>query len=268
MTSVSAKLSDRATVRLSGPDWRALLQGLITNDVEKIKAGHWVYAALLTPQGKYLYDFFITLDGDDAVMDVFAAHRDALLRKLMMYRLRSKVEITPTDEAIHAHWGGRYDSMADPRLPALGARLLSGDDDASFEDYTAHRIALGVPDAPYDAVQEKTLWLESNADCLEGVDFQKGCYVGQELTARMRYRGKVRRRLIPIEADADIPANTPILLGEREIGSTRSVFGSKGIANLKVEDLEKGPLTAGGVAVSAWLPDWLRPTVESAREPA
>jgi hypothetical protein len=117
-------------------------------------------------------------------------------------------------------------------------------------------------------VQEKTLWLESNADCLEGVDFQKGCYVGQELTARMRYRGKVRRRLIPIEADADIPANTPILLGEREIGSTRSVFGSKGIANLKVEDLEKGPLTAGGVAVSAWLPDWLRPTVESAREPA
>lgn len=268
MTSVSAKLSDRATIKLSGPDWRSMLQGLITNDVEKIEADKWVYAALLTPQGKYLYDFFITLEGDDAVLDVFADDRGTLVRKLMMYRLRSNVEITPTDSAIFAHWGGTYTAFLDPRLEAMGARTFSGEESASEDDYKAHRLSLGIPGGPYDILQDKTLWLESNADCLNGVDFQKGCYVGQELTARMRYRGKVRRRLIPIEAQSDIPANTPIMLGEREIGATRSTLGKKGIANLKVEDLEKGPLMAGDLEIKAWVPDWLRATVESAREPA
>lgn len=268
MTTASAKLSDRAVLRLSGPDWRTLLQGLITNDVEKIAANSWLYAALLTPQGKYLYDFFITLDGDDAVLDVHADHCTALQRKLMMYRLRSKVEISAPDDAIFAQWGGTYDAMADPRHAAMGTRTLSGDDTASLADYTAHRLGLGIPDGPSDFIQEKTLWLESNADCLNGVDFKKGCYVGQELTARMKYRGKVRRRLIPITSEHDIPANTPILLGEREIGDTRSTMGAKGLANLRVEDLEKGPLMAGDVEITAWLPDWLRQAVESAREPA
>lgn len=268
MTQQSAKLSDRAVLRLSGPDWRALLQGLITNDVHKIIENTWTYAALLTPQGKYLYDFFITLEGDDAVLDVYGEHRAALQRKLMMYRLRSKVEITASDDPVFAQWGGNYDAMVDPRLAAMGARTLSGEETASADDYKAHRLSLGIPDGPEDFIQEKNLWLETNADCLNGVDFQKGCYVGQELTARMKYRGKVRRRIIPITSDSDIQANTPILLGEREIGDTRSTMGTAGVANLKVEDLEKGPLMAGTVEVKPWVPDWLRPAVESAPEPA
>jgi len=268
MEHISAKLSDRSVVRLSGPDWKSLLQGLITNDVEQVKDGAWLYAALLTPQGKYMFDFFITADGDDAVLDIFADQRDVFVRKLMMYRLRSKVEIVPTDDEIYAHWGDGQDHLLDPRLPALGARTLSGTETASLSDYKAHRIALGVPDGPYDFEAERTLWLETNADCLSGVDFEKGCYVGQELTARMRYRGKVRRRLIPIESNTDIPEHTPITLGDREIGDTRSAVGPKGIANLRVEDLQKGPLMAGDVEIKPWLPDWLKSAVESAREPA
>ncbi|MGD1955894.1 MAG: YgfZ/GcvT domain-containing protein [Sphingomonadales bacterium] len=132
-------------------------------------------------------------------------------------------------------------------------------------EYNAHRLRLGVPDGPDDFLQDKTLWLETNADVLGGVDFDKGCYVGQEITARMRYRGKVRRRLIPIKATQPIPAHTPIHLGERQVGDTRSTIettdGALGLANLRVEDLEKGPLRAGDVELSPWVPDWLAPAI-------
>lgn len=268
MQASCARLTDRTLLRLSGADWRAFLQGLITNDVEHSRSGAWLYAGLLTPQGKYLYDFFLTLDGDDALLDIYEGHKDAMLRKLMMYRMRSKVEITPDETPLYAAWNTDDQAMADPRLPAMGTRAFAGEETANLEDYKAHRLALGIPDGPHDILQEKTLWLESNADLLHGVDFQKGCYVGQELTARMRYRGKVRRRLIPISSDSDIPAHTPIMLGERDIGETRSTHGKQGLANLRVEDLEKGPLLSGGIALKPWLPDWLLPTVEKAREPA
>ncbi|MEM6682081.1 MAG: folate-binding protein [Pseudomonadota bacterium] len=268
MTSHSAKLSDRAVIRLSGPDWKAMLQGLITNTVDKIAPDSWLYAGLLSPQGKYLFDFFITRDGEDAVMDVAAEQRDTLVRKLMMYRLRSKVDITPTDDAIYAHWGETFDTHLDPRLPAMGQRRLQGEDTASAQDYKAHRIRLGIPDGPLDFIADKTLWLETNADLLNGVDFQKGCYVGQENTARMRYRGKVRRRLIPIQSDAPIPEHTPIMLGRKQAGDTRSSSGTHALANLRVEDLNKEPFMVGDTEIKAWIPEWLKETVEAAREPA
>lgn len=183
-------LGDRAVIRLSGEDVRGFLQGLVTNDV----LGELpVWAGLLTPQGKALFDFILWADGDDVLVDCEAAQADALAKRLTMYRLRRPITIA-RDEGLAVHWSDGGEGVPDPRLPALGNRWIAAPS-GEASGYHAHRLSLGVPEGVAELGQDKTLWLETNAAELNGVSFTKGCYVGQENTARMNYRQKVNRRL-------------------------------------------------------------------------
>ena len=218
----STTLRDRALIRLSGEEARPFLQGLITRDVLTLKAGEPRWAGLLTPQGKALFDFILWADGGDVLIDCEAAQADALAKRLTLYRLRRKVAIA-REEALAVHWSTQPptglalrslvdsgiwppNAPADPRLPALGHRWIApaGEGDASAA-FRAHRLSLGVFEGVGELGQDAVLWLETNAGELNGVDYDKGCYVGQENTARMHYRNKVSRRLIAVplaQADA------------------------------------------------------------------
>ena len=192
-------LADRAVVRLSGEDVRTFLQGLVTNDVMGPLP---VWAGLLTAQGKALFDFIIWADGDDLLLDCEAAQAGALIRRLTLYRLRRKIDLT-LDPALGVHWSRESGhGVPDPRLPALGQRWIAAPD-APGEGWHAHRLSLGVTEGAAELGSDKTLWLEANAAELNGVSFSKGCYVGQENTARMNWRHKVNRRLIVVRAPED-----------------------------------------------------------------
>lgn len=184
-------LSDRAVIRMAGDDVRGFLQGLVTNNV---LGDLPIWAGLLTPQGKALFDFFIWADGDDLLLDCEADQADALIRRLSLYRLRRPITLA-RDGSIAVHWArSGTQGVADPRLPALGRRWL-GPPSEPATGYHAHRLSLGVAEGVAELGQDKTLWLETNAAELNGVSFTKGCYIGQENTARMNYRHKVNRRL-------------------------------------------------------------------------
>jgi tRNA-modifying protein YgfZ len=195
-------LIDRALIRLSGEDVRGFLQGLITNDVLRDLP---VWAGLLTPQGKALFDFLVWADGDDLLLD---CERDAagdLAKRLTLYRLRRPITIA-REETLCVHWAADGEAgVADPRNPALGRRWLapaSGDPGAA-ELYRAHRLSLDVVEGVAELGSDKTLWLECNARAQNGVSFTKGCYVGQENTARMHHRDKVNRQLLVVPAESD-----------------------------------------------------------------
>ncbi|AEG47988.1 folate-binding protein YgfZ [Sphingobium chlorophenolicum L-1] len=198
-------LTDRALLRISGEEAKIFLQGLLTRDVPGLKPGEPRWTALLTPQGKALFDFILWADGDDVLIDCEAAQADALAKRLTIYRLRRKVAIA-REESLAVHWAlEAADKPLDPRLPALGHRWIApadgGDAAAAFR---AHRLALGVFEGAGELGQDQILWLETNAGELGGVDYDKGCYVGQENTARMHYRNKVSRRLVAVPlAEAD-----------------------------------------------------------------
>ncbi|MEC3949341.1 CAF17-like 4Fe-4S cluster assembly/insertion protein YgfZ [Sphingobium sp. HWE2-09] len=198
-------LSDRAILRISGEEAKPFLQGLLTRDVLTLQPDQPRWTGLLTPQGKALYDFILWGDGDDVLIDCEAAQVDALAKRLTIYRLRRKVTIARED-GLAVHWSlTTTDKPLDPRLPALGHRWIAtatdGDAAAAFR---AHRLALGIFEGAQELGQDQTLWLETNAEELQGVDYDKGCYVGQENTARMHYRNKVNRRLIAVPlAQAD-----------------------------------------------------------------
>ena len=192
-------LSDRAIVRLSGEDVRGFLQGLVTNDVTGPLP---VWAGLLTAQGKALFDFLIWAEGDDLLIDCEAAQADALIRRLTLYRLRRPITIA-RDDALAVHWSPAGDrGVPDPRLAALGRRWIAPPDGAAA-GWRAHRLGLGVAEGVAELGSDKTLWLETNAAELHGVSFDKGCYVGQENTARMNWRQKVNRRLAIARTDDD-----------------------------------------------------------------
>lgn len=224
-------LPDRAVLRLSGEDVRGFLQGLVTSDVTGALP---VWAGLLTPQGKALFDFLVWADGDDMQIDCEAAQADALARRLTLYRLRRPITIA-RDESLAVHWsldGG--EGVFDPRLAALGRRWLAPPG-APAEGWLAHRLALGVTEGMAELGSDRTLWLEANARELNGVSFTKGCYVGQENTARMHHRSKVNRRLVVVRASDE---------NER----TRIVYPALGLAveHRRVEALD-----------GALIPDWL-----------
>jgi len=184
-------LTDRAIVRLSGDDVRGFLQGLVTNDVTGPLP---VWAGLLTAQGKALFDFLVWADGEDLLIDCEEAQADGLIRRLALYRLRRQITIAG-DDGLAVHWAPTGEQgVPDPRLPALGRRWIAPADGAA-EGWRAHRLALGVTEGVAELGTDKTLWLEANAAELNGVSFSKGCYVGQENTARMNWRHKVNRRL-------------------------------------------------------------------------
>ncbi len=193
-------LSDRAVIRLTGEDVREFLQGLVTQNVDRVQPDAPQWTALLTAQGKALFDFILWADGEDILVDCEAEAADDLARRLTLYRLRRPITIA-RDETLAVHWSpDASDHPADPRLAALGARWLAAPGDPA-QGWHAHRLSLGVTEGVGELGSDKTLWLECNAEELNGVDFEKGCYVGQENTARMHYRNKVNRRLVVVPLD-------------------------------------------------------------------
>ena len=277
MTFPSAVLlSHRGVVRVGGDDRRAFLQGLVSNDVAMATAANAVYAALLTPQGKFLHDMFILAVKDAFLIDCEAARADDLLRRLASYKLRSKVTFENLGNAfdVWAIWNGDYSapcSFADPRLPELGSRIFmkkgvmpANAARADFAAYDAHRLTLGVADGSRDLESEKSTLVESNFDFLNGIDWKKGCYVGQELTARMHYRGLAKKRLFPVRIEGKTPNFGALLkLGEEEAGEMRSHSGAWGLASLKIDAvrqalLEKSPLTCGETRLWPLMPSWMK----------
>ncbi|MDT9599438.1 CAF17-like 4Fe-4S cluster assembly/insertion protein YgfZ [Sphingosinicella rhizophila] len=197
-------LVDRSIIRLSGPDVRGFLQGLVTNDADLLAPDRPLWAGLLTPQGKALFDFVLWADGEDVLIDCEAEQADSLIRRLTLYRLRRPIVIA-REENLAVHWspdGG--DGVPDPRLAALGLRWLAPAD-APASGWLDRRLSLGVTEGVAELGSDKTLWLECNAAELNGVSFAKGCYVGQENTARMHHRSKVNRRLVVVRAESPGP---------------------------------------------------------------
>jgi folate-binding protein YgfZ len=236
-------LVDRSILRLSGEDVRGFLQGLVTHDLALLAPERPLWAGLLTAQGKALFDFILWADGEDVLIDCEAEAAGELARRLMLYRLRRKIAIEPV-EGLAVHWSLEGDGPADPRLPELGHRWLAPPSEAGT-GWLAHRLALGVTEGRAELGSDKTLWLECNAAELNGVSFTKGCYVGQENTARMNYRSKVNRRLVVVPAEAP-GARTRIHYPELKLA----------VEHRRVEDL-------GGALMPLWLKRTLSPSPTS-----
>jgi len=282
-------LADRAVLRVDGEDAVSFLQGLVSVDIEKTQNGQAVYGAFLTPQGKYLHDFFAVGMQGAIYLDCEASRIEDFRKRLRLYKLRSKVELEIVEDfRVYALIGN--DALAviglssepgntkdmedgivytDPRLPAAGARAIIQSEAASafsflnFEDkgkddYDHLRLSLGLPDSSRDMEVEKAILLESGFEELNGVDFDKGCYMGQELTARTKYRGLVKKRLMPVRIDGDTPApGTEITQDGKNAGELRSSSGDIGMALIRLEALEKDtPLSAGSATLSPQKPDW------------
>jgi tRNA-modifying protein YgfZ len=261
-----AYLPDRAVIAVSGEDRVAFLQGLVSNDVSLAVPGHAVWAALLTPQGKFLAEFFILADGERLLLDCEQGLRDMLVQKLTRFRLRAKVTVAPDGLLVHAAWEGAPElagviAAPDPRLPEAGWRVLSPallPTSAEAADWDRHRLALGLPDGSRDLEAEKTVLLEAGFDELGGVSWTKGCYMGQELTARTKYRGLVKRRLVPVAVEGAMPApGTPVLREGAEIGTMRSGRDGRGLAVLRLGALE-GELHAGDAVLRPLVPGWMK----------
>ena len=270
MALMCARLDSRALVRTGGPDWRAFLQGLITADVDALEDGHIRFAALLTPQGRLLYDMFVIGRNGDGLLDVQAAAREELIQRLSIYRLRAKVEIAAEPGRVMALWDDAGAAgpppagwIVDPRLPALGWRGMDLDPPpgaavADEEAYDAHRLALGVPDPARDCAPDKTYPIEADFDLLNGVDFKKGCYVGQETTSRMKRRGGIRSRMLPIVFDGPPPpAGAEVLAGELRAGQVLSGRAGRAMALLRLDRIEGSALSVDGRPVRVDPPAWL-----------
>jgi len=264
-----ARLDSRALVRVDGPDWRDFLQSLISNDVEALAPGAARFAALLTPQGRMLFDLFVIGTEDGCVLDVQAAQRQAVILRLSMYRLRAKVEIAEVEGRIVALWGALAGPapppgwIADPRLEGVGWRgvNLEPPDGAEVLDedaYDAWRLGLGVPDPARDCAPDKTYPIEADFDLLNGIDFKKGCYVGQETTSRMKRRGGIRSRMLPIVFDGPAPApGSEVLAGALRAGETLSGRNGRAMALLRLDRIEGAALTVDGRPVRVDSPAWM-----------
>jgi folate-binding protein YgfZ len=197
-------LIDRALLRFSGEFVRPFFQALVTSDVDALAPDRPLWAGLLTPQGKALFDFILWADGEDVLVDCEREAADDLARRLALYRLRRKIDIE-RERVLSVHWAPEGPGAADPRLPELGRRWLAPENGEGGRAWLAHRLSLGVAEGHAELGSDRTLWLECNAAELNGVSFTKGCYVGQENTARMNYRDKVNRRLVVVRTDAPGP---------------------------------------------------------------
>ena len=280
-TSLSGfvRLPNRGFLRLSGPDRLTFLQGLVSNDVNKVAPGHAVYSCLLTPQGKFLHDFFLIADGDSLLIECEADRRADLAQRLKMYKLRSKIEIAEADYVAFAVFGVVSLTPApiaypDPRSPVLGSRVLlpmGTDLDGSslpLDTYEQLRISEAIPDGSRDMEVGKAILLENNIDLLNGVAWDKGCYTGQELTARTRYRGLIKKRLVPVRiAGAVPPIGTPLIEKGIEVGEMRGATGDNGLALLRLERLRRpGPIDIGDAMLTPEPPPALAAVIAQPQE--
>ena len=276
----AALLADRAVLRVTGADARKFLQGMLTSDVSKLEDGRAIHAGLLAPQGKILFELFVVAANGDFLIDVAHDKPAELIKRLGFYRLRSQVEIAEEKALkVAAVWGGSPRlpegaiAYADPRLAELGSRVMLpsgasigalGCTEASEAGYHAMRIKLGVPEGGRDYAFGEAFPHEALFDQLNGVDFKKGCYVGQEVVSRMEHRGLARKRIVPVEGEAPLPApGTAVEAGGVPIGELGSVAGASGLASLRLdraeEALAKGStLTAGGVRITLRQPAFAR----------
>lgn len=286
----------RAALAIGGADAVPFLQGLTSNDVNRAAPDRALWSAFLTPQGKFLHEFMILRDAGGLLLDCERERRPDLARRLKMFRLRSKVTIEETGDTIVAVYGdGAADALGfalapgearaipggivygDPRRPELGLRgavseeglawlrargLAEGDAGA----WDRNRIASGVPDGSRDLAVEKAILLENGFDELGGLDWAKGCYMGQELTARTRYRGLIRKRLLPMAVEGEAPApETDVVADGKPVGTVRSVAGDRMLALVRLEVLEGGQaLTAGAARLRPEIPAWVRLPAPSA----
>ncbi|MGL4395140.1 MAG: YgfZ/GcvT domain-containing protein [Hyphomicrobium sp.] len=280
------RLDDRAVVAITGPDAIPFLHGLVTNDIEALAIGAAAHAGLLSPQGKILFEFLCVRTADGLLLDVARAAADGLVKRLSMYKLRADVGIrnAAAEYCVLALWGRDAApalattngvAFTDPRHPALGSRILA--DAARAADvaaattavkspdaaYVRHRIALGVPEGGRDYDFGDAYPHEANFDLLAGVSFTKGCYVGQEIVARMQHKTTVRKRIVPVRGAAPLDDTRPdVVAGDIVIGRLGSVSGTSGLALLRLdraaELIAKGhALTAAGVAIDIDPPQWL-----------
>ncbi len=262
-----ALLPARAVIEVAGEDRVSFLQGLVSNDVGQCWPGFAVWAALLTPQGKWLADFFIHAEGARLLLDCEREQAPGLVQRLSRHRLRARVTVQPTELLVQAAWDGTPEaaeavSLApDPRLPEAGFRLLSAAPLAANADaaaYDRHRLSLGLPDGSRDLEADKTVLLEAGFDELAGVSWTKGCYMGQELTARTKYRGLVKRRLVPVTVDGALPPpGTKVLADGVEVGQIRSGQDQLALCVLRIDALEK-PLACGEARLTPRIPAWMR----------
>ncbi|MDQ8699429.1 folate-binding protein [Hyphomicrobium sp. LHD-15] len=282
-SSYVSVLKDRGVVSVTGPDAEKLLGGLVTNDIALLEGAPAIYAALLAPQGKILFDFLVVKTADGFLLDTARDKAADLVKRLSLYKLRAQAEIRDVSDtfSVAALWGGTPVSYSetkgsliysDPRLPALGARILvetthfgdvlaaTNGAEVPSEAYHAHRIGLGVPEGGRDFAFGDTFPHEALLDQLNGVSFSKGCYVGQEVVSRMQHRTTVRKRVVPVVAEQDLPAGPlPVLVGEAEIGRLGSVAGPRGLALLRLDRVAEArrdgvALTVNGVKLAAEVP--------------
>ena len=242
-------MSDRRIIEVAGADRLRFLQGLVTNDVTHLARGP-VYAALLSPQGKYLADFLMVERGDAVWLDVAEPLAEALLRRLTMYRLRSDVALRPLDMSVARDTGEAPEgAAADPRHPALGWRLY-GAERSDDTDWDAIRVEHVIPESAVELLPEETYILEAGFERLGGVDFRKGCYVGQEVTARMKHKTALRKGLARVRVEGAAPPGTPIEADGRAVGTLFTQSGGRGLAHLRFERAG-GEMRAGEARV-AW----------------
>ena len=262
----SSFLDDRGVLRVSGAEARAFLQGLFTCDVERVAPGNPAYGALLTPQGKIIVDFILSAQDDAFWLDVPAPLAADLLKRLRLYRLRAQIELTDLSETlgVQALWGEEplpAGAQPDPRHPGLGARLIAeratlGENPGVRAAYEAQRIACGIPQGGADFAYGEAFPHEANMDLIGGVDFKKGCYVGQEVVSRVHHRGTARRRILTAELAGPAPApGTPVLAGETEVGVLCSTAGPHALASIRLDRAQEAgdagtQLTAGGITLT------------------
>jgi folate-binding protein YgfZ len=261
MSTRIARLDSRALIRVSGPDARPFLHNLLTQDTETLAPGLLRFGGLLSPPGRLLFDLFLWGEDDAVVLDVAADRRDALMQRLAMYRLRAQVTVEPDDRPVLVAWGGDLPAgfTPDPRIVGLGGRACGAAvvADATEDDWQAHRLAVGVPDPAADATPDKVYPVEANFDLLNGIDFRKGCFVGQETTSRMKRRGAIKTRMLPIAFDGPPPPfGSEVLNGDLRAGQVLSGRDGGAMALLRLDRLE-GDLTVDDRAMRVRWPAWM-----------
>ncbi len=276
----AAILSDRAVLKVSGEDAEHFLHNLVTNSVDNLPAGEARYAALLSPQGKIISDFLVVATEDGFLLDVPKSRVEELKKRLTLYKLRAKVTLTIEDTVVAAIFC-RLESVtltgmfADPRIASLGSRVFLPSATASDilelselkvvdeDEYASFRIALGVPESGRDFDFDDAFPHEADMDQLAGIDFRKGCYIGQEIVSRMQHRGTARTRLVPVKIAGSAEPGTEITAGGKPLGTLGSVDGERGIAMIRIDRADDAlasgePITAGAATLTVERPDWAR----------